>query len=177
MDMRLRKIRGAQWLLLCALCAPAAGPVFAVTVHTWVDSDGVRHYADEAPAQTATEQFDIDARDPDAAEDDYYSINNQWARVRAEREADAALRLEQQRLRAEQAAARQAQENTRNPRDERYYARGFNGYFPFGGGYGFGHPQRYGNGRGADIDRGTYLDQRRRRGFTPGATPQWPRQR
>lgn len=86
-------------VLATALAAPAG----AVTVHTWVDEQGVTHFADAPPggAQPSNEvEVDEGPADP-RADDDYYSIVNQWQRLRAEREAQDALALERDRLDAE----------------------------------------------------------------------------
>ena len=106
---------------------------FAVTVHTWVDDDGVRHYADAPPSTAKAESAAIeldDRRITDSdAEDDFYSINNQWARVRAERELDAEQKIERERIRAEERAARQQAQRSSEPNR----TRSFNSYFPYGG--------------------------------------------
>ena len=79
----------------------------AVIVHTWVDADGVRHFADAPPADNqASSEVKIDDAPPGVDVDtDYYSIVNQWQRLRAEREAQAALDLERERVDAEQRAS------------------------------------------------------------------------
>lgn len=83
----------------------------AVTVHTWIDSDGVRHFADQPPTdQSASSEMTVDEGAPVASDAaDYYSIGNQWQRLRAEREALAALDLERQRRAAVQGAQSAAQ--------------------------------------------------------------------
>ena len=79
----------------------------AVTVHTWLDADGVRHFADAPPAGAAPDsarEITLDGGDALAPGDaDYYSISNQWQRLRAEREAQNAMDLERRRIDAEQA--------------------------------------------------------------------------
>ncbi|MBX9605344.1 MAG: DUF4124 domain-containing protein [Gammaproteobacteria bacterium] len=92
-------------LFAAVLATALAAPVGAVTVHTWVDEQGVTHFADAPPggAQPSNE-VEVDEGPMDArAEDDYYSIVNQWQRLRAEREAQDALALERDRLDAERA--------------------------------------------------------------------------
>ena len=94
--------RLSTWRLLLglALCC-AASACAAVTVHTWVDADGVRHFADAPPAAagTSSSEITIDGGVTPLADDvDYYSISNQWQRLRAERESLDALALEQRRI-------------------------------------------------------------------------------
>ena len=90
--------------LLLLLWATASA---AVTVHTWVDADGVRHFADAPPAGAAHDSASEITLDGGAAQapgdSDYYSITNQWQRLRAEREAQSAMDLERRRIDAEQA--------------------------------------------------------------------------
>jgi len=79
----------------------------AVTVHTWVDADGVRHFADAPPAGAAAasaSEITLDVGEGLAPGDaDYYSISNQWQRLRAERDAQNAIDLERRRIDAAQA--------------------------------------------------------------------------
>ena len=101
------RTNGRRWCLVAALALLAAAESAAVTVHTWVDAAGVRHYADQPPAAASdVEAFEIVDSAPlaDAAAD-YYSVTNQWARVRAEREAAQARRAEIAAARAAQAPA------------------------------------------------------------------------
>ncbi len=98
---RYRRITVALSLLVWATAS------MAVTVHTWVDADGVRHFADAPPADGAPDsvsEITLDGGDALAPSDaDYYSISNQWERLRAEREAQNTLDLERRRIDAEQA--------------------------------------------------------------------------
>ncbi len=145
----------------------------AVTVHTWLDEHGVRHYADAPPAAgEASEQIEFAAADlavNDAGED-YYSITNQWQRLRAEREAEAEQALARQRLRAEQ---RQAATDYPPPSNRG----GYLPFLPYGAGYGFDRRHGYGRSPAQSSDRGAHLDHRRRHGFAPTPAPLWPRQR
>lgn len=99
--IRARHLVSLMWLWAMAPAAPA------VTVHTWVDADGVRHFADAPPAGAAASNasaFTLDVGEGLAPGDaDYYSISNQWQRLRAEREAQNAMDLEQRRIDAAQA--------------------------------------------------------------------------
>ena len=87
-------------LIAAVLATVLAAPVGAVTVHTWVDEQGVTHFADAPPggAQPSNEVEVDEGPTKGRAEDDYYSIVNQWQRLRAEREAQDALALERDRL-------------------------------------------------------------------------------
>ena len=91
--------------LLAPLAWLLSAGVFAgnIIVHTWIDEQGVRHFADALPSSnTDTAQLVLYEPDSDAAGvDDYYSIVNQWSRMRDEREARDELSLERQRLRLE----------------------------------------------------------------------------
>ncbi|MGR8919705.1 MAG: DUF4124 domain-containing protein [Gammaproteobacteria bacterium] len=169
-------------MLLTLLACPAS----AVTVHTWVDENGVRHFSDTPPAGvTVTEQFELDepAADAPAPEADYYSITNQWERLREEREADAARSIERARVRAEQRAAA-----TPPVVQEIYPGGGFGGVLPYAGfPYGpnvYGHPYygarprpHHGEGHADRSRRQDYVAEKRRRGFSPTPLPPFPSQR
>ncbi len=88
-------------ILLCSICLPSS----ATVVHKWVDADGVTHFSDEPPTGIALEvdtvEFNGNLPPPVDTRDDYYSIANQWKRMREEREAKTRLRLEWARIRAD----------------------------------------------------------------------------
>ena len=152
-------------LWVCVVMLGLATTSQAVTVHTWVDSDGVRHFADAPPAdQVPSNEITInDSAPPNPVGDDYYSIDNQWQRLRAEREARAALDLERQR-------------NEELPRDDygspppeparhNYYPNYYPNYYGF--------PQPYGapflsDERGPPSPRNAFVNK---------APPVWPRDR
>lgn len=168
--------------LLAPLAWLLSAGVFAgnVTVHTWIDEQGVRHFADAPPSSNIdTAQLVLYEPDPDVAGvDDYYSIVNQWSRMRDERAARDELSLERERLRLERA---QKSEHT-TPVYADYPRPVVGGFVPYGYGrrIGFGDQGygRSGHGPGSgDIPRDVYLQDRRKRGFTPSGTPTWPRQR
>ena len=100
--MKAKALAGVMSMLFSATAA-------AVIVHTWVDADGVRHFADAPPADNqASSEMKIDDAPPGVDVDtDYYSIVHQWQRLRAEREAQAALDLERERVDAQRRAADQ----------------------------------------------------------------------
>jgi hypothetical protein len=96
-----------RWLLL--LLGSISLPAAATAVHSWVDADGVTHFSDAPPAGGAVEVTTVElaedfgpATDPAA---DYYSIANQWKRMRDEREAKTKLSLEKARVRASESTA------------------------------------------------------------------------
>ena len=83
----------------------AAAPASAAVIHKWVDEKGVTHYSDEAPADNSqTTQIELPEvqATTDGAEENYYSIANQWARMHQE-----SLEREKLRVQAEQARAQQ----------------------------------------------------------------------
>jgi hypothetical protein len=101
-DIMIRStLPGISRLAIAAVLALLAGAVSAVTVHTWVDADGVRHFADAPPTAeggVASSEISVDGGEGSVSEDlDYYSITNQWQRLRAEREAEEALDLQRGR--------------------------------------------------------------------------------
>ncbi|MEX2525656.1 MAG: DUF4124 domain-containing protein [Gammaproteobacteria bacterium] len=78
-------------------------------VYTWVDGDGVTHFSDAPPVKAAApgnvETMSMPTGFPDAADanEDYYSITNQWQRIQEERTARQEFTLERKRLRIEEA--------------------------------------------------------------------------
>jgi hypothetical protein len=90
------------------LLSPAAADV----VYRWVDEGGVTHFSDSPPAAQDTVQGGVESialpdNFPAAADPagDYYSIVNQWKRMREERNEREKLALEEERLRLEQSRA------------------------------------------------------------------------
>ena len=152
--------------MLCAsvlLCPLAA----AITVHTWIDSDGVRHFADAPPAgdqpATVIELADMPVA---AADDDYYSIVNQWKRLRAERESAAVLSLERERIEAA-APTPPAADYAEPPRRLAIYP----------GAYGYGYPLAYVPPRPAPFMEMPSAITPRRNANVNTPVPLWPRQR
>ena len=150
--------------------------VSAVTVHTWIDDDGVRHYSDEPPVSAATAPEQIVIADTFAtatkSDDDYYSIVNQWQRMREEREESNALKLERERIRAEERAAKAAARADAT----RYDSRRYGGYFPYGFGPRFGHHGALGVGGFHHGPAGGFAPSRRNT-FVKATPPVWPRLR
>lgn len=98
--MRISHLIGAALLL----AGPNASAEIAV-IHKWVDGDGVTHYADAAPPDSATpvERIELPSATTPAtadAADDYYSIANQWRRMHEERIAIERVRAEREHARA-----------------------------------------------------------------------------
>ena len=129
----------------------------AVTVHKWKDANGVTHFSDEpAPKHIVSETIEYEdlANRDSKSNDDFYSIANQWQRLKAERDATLARReLKAQRQAAERQAAyelqaaREANQPSSNPV---VYGpvnqRGFWGGVPVGLGHrglGFGRGQGF----------------------------------
>lgn len=126
-------------LLLCSigLSVPAA------TVHRWVDEHGVTHFSDAPPAGAAADVKTLELSDdfPTAPDThaNYYSIANQWERMREERNEKNQVALEKARIRAEKAAAVAYSEPTAEPEAPRYYP----AYFPRAANYGRGFRPPY----------------------------------
>ena len=141
----------------------------AVTVHTWIDENGVVHYGDRVPPSVDdadTVELD-DLPPPDDA--DPYSVVKQWERVREERERRDALALERERVRAEARARRDTPPPVYTPSWRPVVYPGFNPYRGRGGGYGHG----FADGP-RPSGRDAYREQRRRSGFSPAGVPAWP---
>jgi hypothetical protein len=81
-------------------------PAYAASVYKWVDANGVTHYSDEAPASTTTQVtlIEVPATRSVAvdAENDYYSIANQWMRLHQELIEREKITLEKTRQKAAQ---------------------------------------------------------------------------
>ena len=106
--MQLRPIMFGIFAASQLLSPAAAGDV----VYRWVDEGGVTHFSDSPPAAQNTPQGGVESLSlpdnfPVAANPtgDYYSIINQWKRMREERNEQEKLALEQERLRLEQTRA------------------------------------------------------------------------
>jgi len=96
-------------LILAIVMGCASVSAHADVVHKWVDSDGITHYSDEAPASSAipVSMIEMGAADREKAdvEADYYSIANQWQRLREERIEREKLKLELARIKSVQQPA------------------------------------------------------------------------
>lgn len=92
--------RGVLAVLICAALLGLNTASQAVTVHTWLDSEGVRHFADGPPPdQVPSNEIVINhGASTNGQDDDYYSIDKQWQRLRAEGEVRDALALERERI-------------------------------------------------------------------------------
>jgi len=105
---------------LALLLTCLASPLHADLIHKWVDADGVTHYSDEPPADAATTATGIElpaaARRVAQPQNDYYSIDRQWQRMRQERLERDRIALEKARIRA----ARQARETVPAARAPEY---------------------------------------------------------
>ncbi|MEM7401686.1 MAG: DUF4124 domain-containing protein [Pseudomonadota bacterium] len=78
---------------------------YAASVHKWVDENGVTHYSDQAPEHYVAQVDEIKISNnysQSNAQDDYYSVSNQWARMHAERVARKKLQLEKAKLKQSQ---------------------------------------------------------------------------
>ena len=83
-------------LLLSALTLP----VYAGAVYKWVDAQDVTHYPDQLPENISSSGKQIDVSNTydnigsADYQENYYSVTNQWARVREERIERIQLQLE-----------------------------------------------------------------------------------
>lgn len=98
--------RTISLIFIVAFINIAVLPVFAQSVHKWIDENGVTHYSDEAPASPTAQVTLIGFPEAYSAsaniEDSYYSITNQWMRLHAERLALEKIKLEKAKQKAEQ---------------------------------------------------------------------------
>lgn len=102
--INMNNLRHISLYLMTFLFVAVAAPVFAGSVHKWVDEQGITHYSDQLPKSinnkisNSVEQVDVldSYRNTDLVgpQDDYYSVTNQWARMREERIARKQLQLE-----------------------------------------------------------------------------------
>ena len=127
---------------------------YAVTVHTWKDAAGVTHFSDEpGPQGVSSAQLELEEITKPAAnaDEDFYSIANQWKRLKAERDVAKSQRLEKQKLKLQErshlaALERQAEDPNLQPQTYPVYGPGFR--TGFGNGFhrpGYGLPS-YGAG-------------------------------
>ncbi len=84
--------------------------VHAGSVHKWVDEKGITHYSDYVPndIHSTAERIEIHSKyETSVDQDDYYSIINQWTRMREERLERKKLQLEKakQKMALKQAQA------------------------------------------------------------------------
>ncbi|MEJ2114583.1 MAG: DUF4124 domain-containing protein [Gammaproteobacteria bacterium] len=85
-------------------------PVHADSVHKWIDAQGITHYSDQLPVNNSSIAKPIEATRVDVSstyhnsskQNEYYSVTNQWARMREERIARKQLQLEKAKLKAAQ---------------------------------------------------------------------------
>jgi len=98
----MNKVRHIPLYLMAFLLSVVTLPVFAGSVHKWVDAQGVTHYSDQLPENISNSNTikQIDVLDSYSNsekvdfQNDYYSVTNQWARMREERIARKQLQLE-----------------------------------------------------------------------------------
>ncbi len=137
------------FLLLCSIFNPAE----ATTIHSWVDDDGVTHFSDAPPVGeidgATTVEIDDNYPPQRDAQAEYYSIANQWNRMREEREAKNKLSLEKARIQAEKSAALAY---TQPPVAQT----GYRDYFPI-----YGFPGHRGNLRGRRFQDDRHTNFRR----------------
>ncbi len=87
-----------------------ANSVQADIVHKWVDAEGVTHYSDQLPedeqSTKAAKQIAVSntysSSNQVAYREDYYSVTNQWARMKKERIERKQLQLNKKKQNATQ---------------------------------------------------------------------------
>ena len=87
----------------------SAPSLHAGSVHKWVDENGITHYSDYVPndIHSRAESIEIQSTyETSVDQDDYYSIINQWTRMREERLERKKLQLEKAK---QKVALKQAQ--------------------------------------------------------------------
>ncbi|MDH3386603.1 MAG: DUF4124 domain-containing protein [Gammaproteobacteria bacterium] len=101
--------RALKQLIIMTLAACLSIPAGAAVIHKWVDTDGVTHYSDEAPASGEIPVTVIDVptahSEPGSPAENYYSITNQWERMRRERIERDKLALEKAGFEADRRAS------------------------------------------------------------------------
>jgi hypothetical protein len=102
--------------VLSQLLLPAAADGVA---YRWVDADGVTHFSDTPPAADNAVSGSVESlnlvQDHSAPVDpatDYYSIINQWKRMRAERIESEKLALQQEKLRLQRSREERIEKET-----------------------------------------------------------------
>ena len=140
-------------VLITLLLFVIALPAHAGTVHKWVDAQGVTHYSDHLPENYSNSVKQIDVSNTYSSSDgsdyqqDYYSVTNQWARMREERLERKQLQLEKAKQKAAQQPfvpqvvyINQAEED----RNRNVY---YPAYFPKFGhrGHAYKHRKKFGN--------------------------------
>jgi hypothetical protein len=133
-------------ILVLLLLSAVTLNVYADSVHKWVDAQGVTHYSDQLPEimpgaspdknNNSVKQIDVSNTYSNSGrnsgyQDDYYSVTNQWARMREERLERKQLQLEKVKQKAAlQPAVPQVVyvNQAKNDRPRNYYPA-----------YGFGH--------------------------------------
>jgi len=111
--MKLSKV--ISLFLIALLLSAVTLNVYAASIHKWVDEHGVTHYSDQLPKNisetlsdnNAVEQIDVLSTYRNTGknfdkQDNYYSVTNQWARMREERLARKQLQLEKAKQKAAQ---------------------------------------------------------------------------
>ncbi|MFK7815821.1 MAG: DUF4124 domain-containing protein [Gammaproteobacteria bacterium] len=94
--------------LITLLLLSVVLPVHADIVHKWVDAKGVTHYSDQLPKDTDNSAKQITLSNAYSRSDranyreNYYSVTNQWARMREERIERKQLYLDKKKQKAAQ---------------------------------------------------------------------------
>jgi hypothetical protein len=96
--------RSIALLIVAVFMSCVLLPASATGVFKWVDTKGITHYSDEAPASSTTQVTLIEVPATQAVafdvENDYYSIANQWTRFHEELIKREKIKLEKTRQEA-----------------------------------------------------------------------------
>jgi len=96
--------RSIALLIIAILMNSVLLSAYAANVYKWVDAKGITHYSDEEPAPSTTQVTLIDVPATQSvtvnAENDYYSIANQWMRLHEELIKQEKIKLEKAKQKA-----------------------------------------------------------------------------
>jgi len=98
--VRINMIPIREFIFGTILASSLLTPASAAVIHKWIDADGITHYSDEAPAATPVTLIETTVPETAAKNDGYYTIANQWQRMRHERQQREKIILEKARLEA-----------------------------------------------------------------------------
>jgi len=124
--------RSNALLIIAIFMGSGLLPAYATSVHKWVDTNGITHYSDEAPASSTTQVTLIEIPTNHTlavdAENNYYSITNQWMRLHKERIEREKIELEKAKQKAAQSPVTPQIVYVNEPSEKRYVA-AYRGFF------------------------------------------------
>jgi hypothetical protein len=124
----MKTLQPSVTLGVCCLAITLLAHAGEQIVFTWVDANGVTHYSETPPEDTAVEAFQVELEQAPAAgpaqDADHYSVVKQAQRMEQSRLANERIKTERLRAEAEArraAAARQPYVSSGEDDTERYY--------------------------------------------------------